>query len=166
MRLQQILTALIAQGQQGIICSPFQQILDDLIIKLLLCLIHLHLQTAEVVQQGETILLIYYPIQICSMLDEQVGDEEADLFILETSRFFYQSEENDCQGNLVEQVGLVDFCLRQQQQSHDFVIAHDAGSDERCLSVILCLEVDVHQFILKQYARDILQACIGLGVPK
>jgi hypothetical protein len=50
---------------------------------------------------------------------------------------------------LIEKVRLVHLGLGQQEETHDFVIAHDAGSDEGSLSVILGFEVDVDQFVLE-----------------
>jgi hypothetical protein len=49
---------------------------------------------------------------------------------------------------LVEEVGFVDFCLGQEEQSNDLVVSHEAGCDEWSLLVILGLEIDIDQFVL------------------
>jgi tRNA A37 methylthiotransferase MiaB len=46
-------------------------------------------------QQRKTILLIDDPIQISSVFDEHISDQEADLSVLETCRFLDQAEEDD-----------------------------------------------------------------------
>lgn len=90
--IEQILATLISESEQLIICSFLEQILDDIIIELFLRFIHLHLECTEIMEKRKAILLINDPIQISSMLDEHVRDQEAYLFILETCWLFNQSE--------------------------------------------------------------------------
>lgn len=87
MILQQLLATLIPQRQLPMIRSLLQQIFDDIIIQLFLILVHLHLQTTEVMKQRVAIFLVDDPIQIRSVFYEEISDEETYLLVLETCWF-------------------------------------------------------------------------------
>jgi hypothetical protein len=71
--LQQFFATLISECELTVICPSLKQISENLVVQLLLRLVHFHLQAAEVVQQRKSILFINDPIQVGSVLDQQVS---------------------------------------------------------------------------------------------
>jgi hypothetical protein len=146
---QQLLTTFIPEGQLPIIGSLFQEEADDVVVELFLGLVHLHLEAAEIVEQRVAVLLVDDPVHIGARPHEEFGDEEADFAVFEAGGFFHEAEEGDSEWNLVHEVGFVDFCVGEQEEADDLVVAAEAGGEERRLSVVFRLQVDVYLLVLQ-----------------
>ena len=58
----------------------------------------------------------------------------------------------------MEQIGFVRFGSGQQKQSYYFVVATDASSEQRSLSVGLCLQVDIDPFVTQKDLGYVLES--------
>lgn len=147
--LEEFFAAAVAEGELVVVGALLEQELDDLEVELALGLVHLHLGTAEVVDQRVPVLLVNDPVHVSPVLDQQLRNQEADLLVFEAGGLLHQSEQRGRERSLVHEVGLVDFRVGKEKQPHDFVVAADAGSDEGSLFVVLCFEIHVDQLVLE-----------------
>jgi hypothetical protein len=95
--------------------SVFEEEFDYFVIQLPLTVIHLETERTVEVQQRITVGFVHHPIHICAMVDQKVRNDETDFRVLKGDLTFRQSEKDDSQWGVTECIGLIYFCISQNQ---------------------------------------------------
>ena len=89
---EKVLATFVLEGQLLVVCTLLEEEGYYFPVELALALVHLDLEAAEVVQQGEALLFVDDPVGVGPVLHQQIRHQEAYLFVLEAARFLNQSE--------------------------------------------------------------------------
>ena len=87
------------------------------------------------------------PVGIGAVLDEKLGNEQADLFVLKTVTFFYKSIEHSRKGVIIEWVGFIDFSGGHYKKPYNLIVSIHAGDNQRSLFVTAGLLINIDVFV-------------------
>lgn len=117
-------------------------------------------------QQRETPILIDNPVHIGAVVDQELGHPEADAGVLEADGLVGEAVHNCRQRGLVEGVRFIYFCVGQDQQPDNLVVAPHASDHKRSLPIISSFQININLAILEQKPTNFLQPYITFYVPK
>ena len=89
---EKILAAFVLQGQLLAVGSFLKEKCDYFLVELALVLVHLDLQAAEVVEQGEALLFVDNPVGVGPVLYQQICHQETYFLVLKAAGFLNQPE--------------------------------------------------------------------------
>lgn len=136
----------------------FKQEFNDLFVDEFLCFIHFHFRCTKVMQQRVPFGFLNYPVWVCSILQQKLGNQKTNLFVFETVSFFNQSVQHCSQRIVVKRIGFIDLSFSENKVSGDFIVAIHTGDNKSSLFIVVGLLIDIYVLVFEQEPADFLES--------
>lgn len=110
-------------------------------------------------------LLIYNPINVCALVNEQLHGSRADSSDLEAIIFFQKSKNSHDQRGLIKVIWLIYFCSCVKEQLGHFVVGSSTGGYEGRLFVGWGLQVYIDILVSQEELGDLGSPCLSQDLP-